>query len=368
MIDRALMAQCHTFISGHAPKSVSEQLQALSESAHAALPPDRYGEGGATRLLEERVGELVARDAARFVAKGTIAQMAALRVWCDQSGRPTAAVHQLSHFNQDEMGAIERLHGITLLRCGDLSGPFTVEQLEELGELPGVVSVELPLRNSGYKLTPWEDLVAISEWCRDNHVPFHIDGARAWGAAVTYGKSLAEIAALCDSIYLSFYKELGGLYGCVLCGDGEFVAGADTWIARHGGIPFRQYPAAISALDGLEKHLPRLKDYAARAREMAAAINDVDGAFTIPAVPHTSGFQIGIACDPETAEAALRQLTEESGIWIGPGFYSMAREDQCCFDVEIGTAAMRLEAATWAAHIERLIELTRAAASTKAAE
>ncbi len=368
MIDRALMAKCHTYISGHAPQSVSDQLNALAASEHAQLPPDRYGEGGATTLLEQRCADLTGRDAARFVAKGMIAQMAAIRVWCDRSQRPTAAVHQLSHFNQDEMGAIERLHGITLLRCGELSGPFTVKHLDELGELPGVVSVELPLRNSGYKLTPWDDLVDISNWCRDKGVPFHIDGARAWGAAVAYGKSLADIAALCDSIYLSFYKELGGLYGCVLCGDSAFIADADTWISRHGGIPFRQFPAAISALDGLAKHLPHLKDYADRAREIAAAINRVEGAFTIPAVPHTNGFQIGMECDPETAEAALLQLTEESGIWIGPGFYAMAREDQCCFDVEVGTAAMSLDAATWAAHIERLIEMTRAAAAPKAAE
>lgn len=368
MIDRALMAECHTFISGHEPQSVSAQLHALADSPHAVHEPDRYGGNGATKLLEERVAGLAGREAARFVSKGTIAQMAALRVWADRSGRPTAAVHQLSHFNQDEMGAIERLHGLALLRCGDTAGPFTVSDLEDLGELPGVVSVELPLRNSGYKLTPWHELVAISDWCKSNNVPFHIDGARAWGAAIAYGKELSEIAALCDSIYLSFYKELGGLYGCVLCGDAEFIAACDPWISRHGGAVFRQFPAAISALDGLDTHLPNLASYANRARKMAAAINGIDGAFTIPSVPHTNGFQIGIECDPDTAERALDALSRESQIWIGPGFYRMQREDQCCFDVEIGTAAARLEPAAWAAHIERLIELTRSAELKPAAE
>lgn len=368
MIDAKMRWTSTHLLNGHVSRDAKTVLQDLVDSPYAAEVPDFYGEGGATTLLEERVADLTGREAARFVAKGMIAQMAALRVHAETSGRMTVAVHRLSHFDYDEMGAVERLHPLTLLRTGDHGTPSTVDDLEELGELPGVVSVELPLRRAGYRLTPWDDLVAIADWCREKNVPLHLDGARSWGAAVAYDKPLAEVAALGASIYLSFYKELGGLAGCCLAGDKEFLEAANPWIVRHGGEMFRSFPVAISALDGLDQHLPRLGEYAARAREFAAAINVIDGAYTMPIVPHTNGMQICLELDAEAAEPVLEELTRESGLWLAPGFFKLGREGYCGFDVEIGTASMSLDVATWADHITRLIEMTRAAATSNAAE
>lgn len=368
MIDVSLRAHCPIALTAHEPRDVRTQLQTLAESPYADLPADAYGNGGAAAELENRLVELTGHAAAKFISKGMIAQMAALRTWAEKSGRMSAAIHRLSHFDYDEMGAVEQLHPIKFLRCGDHSGPFTVADLEALGELPGVVSVELPLRRSGYKLTPWDELVAISEWCRTHQVPLHFDGARAWGAAVGYGKPLSELTALADSIYLSFYKELGGLSGCILAGDDSFIAATAPWVARHGGQLYRQFPATVSALDGLDRHLPKLPEYAARARTIAEAINRIEGAYTIPDVPHTAGFQICLELNAEQAEPALEALTRETRIWLAPGFYKMARENHCCFDVETGSAAARLEPAAWATHIERLIEMTKAGSHPKAAE
>lgn len=363
MIDPKLRWSSKHLLNGHVPRDVKSVLQDLADSPYAQEVPDFYGEGGAAELLEARVADLTGREAARFVAKGMIAQMAALRVHAERSGRMTVAVHRLSHFDYDEMGAVERLHPLQLLRTGDHDNPFTVKDLEALGEVPGVVSVELPLRRAGYRLTPWDDLVAISDWCREKNVPLHLDGARSWGAAVAYGKPLSEVAALGSSIYLSFYKELGGLAGCCLAGDVAFLEAAKPWIVRHGGELFRSFPVAISALDGLDNHLPRLGEYAARAREFAAAINAIDGAYTMPRVPHTNGMQICLELDAAVAEPVLEELTRETGLWLAPGFFKSGREGFCGFDVEIGTGAMSLDADIWADHIERLIDMTRAAAT-----
>lgn len=368
MIDPNLRWTSQHLLHGHLARDAKTVLQHLADSPYADEVPDFYGEGGATTTLETRVANLTGREGARFVAKGMIAQMAALRVHAEKSGRNTVAAHRLSHFDYDEMGAVERLHPLTLLRCGDHGTPFTVADLEALGELPGVVSVELPLRRAGYRLTPWDDLVAIADWCRAKTVPLHLDGARSWGAAIAYGRSLSEVAALGSSIYLSFYKELGGLAGCCLAGDKDFLAAVSPWIVRHGGELFRLFPLAISALDGLDQHLPHLGDYAARAREFALAINAIDGAYTQPIVPHTNGMQICLEVAADVAEPVLEELTRATGLWLAPGLFKTGREDHCGFDVEIGTASMSLDAATWADHIERLIEMTHAAAIKNAAE
>ena len=46
---------------------------------------------------------------------------------------------------------------------------------------------------------------------RAGRLPLHFDGARLWEAAPFYGRPYAEIAALADSVYVSFSKGLAPL-------------------------------------------------------------------------------------------------------------------------------------------------------------
>ncbi len=360
MIDRALMLECRHVLNGHRPVDMAGQLRALADSPHARGAADFYGDGPAVKALCGRVGGLAGHEATRFVIKGMMAQMAAFKVWTARSGRPTVAVHRLSHVDYDELGAVERVGGLTVLRTGTGVEPFRVADLEALGEKPGVVSVELPLRRAGYRLLPLDDLREIADWCRDQGVPIHIDGARAWGAAVAYGVDLADLAGLADSIYLSFYKELGGLAGCTLSGSQRFIDEAEAWITRLGGDVFRVFPYAVAALEGLDRHLPVLADYQDLARRIAAAVDEIDGSHCEPAVPHTNGFQIVLGVSPDAAEAVLEDVTRETGIWLTVGFYPRPNENECCFDVEIGSAAVSLNPEDWAAHIGMLVARAKA--------
>jgi hypothetical protein len=71
--------------------------------------------------------------------------------------------------------------------------------------------VELPQREIGGLLPAWDDLVAQVGWARDRDTAVHLDGARLWEAAAGYERSPAEVAALFDSVYVSFYKGIGAL-------------------------------------------------------------------------------------------------------------------------------------------------------------
>ena len=69
--------------------------------------------------------------------------------------------------------------------------------------------------------------------CRERGVPLHLDGARIWESAPHLGHSVAEIAALADSVYVSFYKGLGGLAGAAVAGPEDEV-GAGAGLAHTG--------------------------------------------------------------------------------------------------------------------------------------
>lgn len=330
---------CKRALSGHRRRSVRERLAALADSPLAVLPPDLYGEGEAIAALEGEVAALLGKPAAAFMVKGVVAQQAALRSWTDRAGRRTVALHPKSHIDLDEHSAYERLHGLAGIRLGRDCAPFTAADLAAVAEGLGVAVVELPLRRAGFRLPEWDELVAISRWCRARSVPLHFDGARLWEAQPCYARPLDEIAALADSVYVSLYKGLDGLGGAVLAGTAEFIAEARVWQARHCGALVTAFPFVISAHDGLRRHLPRMGGYFERARSLAASLARVPGAAVAPAPPHCNAFQLYLPAGAAALETAHLALAQASGVWLFGRFADTALPGLAMAEVSIGDAA-----------------------------
>ncbi|MEI9982539.1 MAG: beta-eliminating lyase-related protein [Aliidongia sp.] len=335
---REIRNGCTKILSGHRPRTARQWFEALATSVEADTRLDEYGDGDAIQALERETAALLGKPAATFMPKGIIAQQAALRVWTDRSNRPIVALHPKSHIAFDERDAIERLHRLSLTRLGHDFAPFTAADLAAAGEAFGAVVVELPLRRAGYKLPDWAALVGISDWCREHAVPLHFDGARLWESQPFYGKSLAEIAALADSVYVSFYKGLGGLAGCVLAGGERFIREARVWQGRHGGF-LPSSPAEIASVQaGLRHHLPRMPLYAARARSLAAALDVLPGVRSVPLPPQTNSFQLYLPGAPAALETAHLALAEAEQRWLFGRYAPTGRPDQTMVEIAIGDA------------------------------
>lgn len=343
-------------LSRHPRRNVRDWFALLAQAGDADGPPDSYGEGAALQALERRVAELLGTEAGVFVIKGVIAQQAALRVWTDRSGVPVVALHPACHLDRDEAGGYERLHRLAAVRLGTVA-PFTAEDLEQAAERLGVVTVELPLRRAGFRLPNWDELVAISRWCRENGVPLHLDGARLWESTPYYGRTLAEIVALVDSVYVSFYKGLGGLAGCVLAGSAEFVAAARPWIARQGGSLATAFPYVLAATEGLERYLPRMPEYHARAVSLAAALAAVPGVFVAPTPPHTNAFQVYLPGAAARLRAANLAVAEADSVWLFDGFAAAPIPGLAMAEVQVGEATADLTDREAVTLVSRLVDM-----------
>lgn len=309
--------RCTRWLNGHRPlRSMRESLLALAEQPEAALPLDVYGQGEAMQALEAEVAALLGKPAARFLHKGVAAQLAALRVHCGDGDGPVA-LHPQSHIAIDEAEAFEALMQLRGLRIGETDVPFTNEHLAALPQAPAVVVVELPLRRGGYRLSRWEDLVNLSTWCRAARIPLHFDGARLWEASAHYGRPLAEIAALADSVYVSFYKGLGGQAGCVLAGSSEFIASVSPWQTRLAGNLFTAYPMVLSAAHGLRTQLAHMPAYRARAQALAAVLAAEPGWRVSPEVPQVNAFQLHLPVAPEALRDGMLAVAQREGFWLG---------------------------------------------------
>ncbi len=354
-----LRASCQHFLSGHLPRTQRTWLADLATSPLAELRLDVYNEGPAIALLEGEVATLLGKEAALFVHKGVVAQQMALRAWTDRSGKRAVALHPKSHIELDERQAYERLHPLVGLCAGADHRPFTLQELKALHEPCGAIVIELPLRRAGYKLLPWEELVAISAWAREQGIPLHFDGARLWECAPFYGRSYAEIAALADSVYVSFYKGLGGLAGCILAGPADFIEETRAWHIRLGGSLYTVFPYILAAYDGLHHHLPKMEAYVARAREVSAALAHLPGVMIVPDPPHTNAFQIYLPTTREKLQKAAEKLAKTERLWLFSSFMETTFPALTMSEITIGEAAEQWTTEEIVIALQQLLDYTR---------
>ncbi|MYX04540.1 MULTISPECIES: beta-eliminating lyase-related protein [unclassified Streptomyces] len=306
-----------------ADATLGERLAALAADAPSVHDPDDctdvYG-GGVVADLERRTARLLGMEAAAFFPTGTMAQQVALRCWAGRTGNATVALHPLSHPEVHEGGALGVVSGLRTVH--PTSGP-RLPDAEEIREFPepfGTLMLELPLRDAGFVLPSWEELTAVVDAARERDAVVHFDGARLWECGPHFGRALPEIAGLADSVYVSFYKSLDGLSGAVLAGPSTLVEEARVWRHRYGGQLFQQFPAALSALVGLERELPRLPSYVAHAKVVAGALAEGFAAAGLPwfrvhpEPPHTHQFQVWLPYGTEVLDEASVRQAERTGV------------------------------------------------------
>ncbi|KOG82183.1 MULTISPECIES: threonine aldolase family protein [Streptomyces] len=313
-----------------ADRTVGERLSALASDASSVHDPDDWTDvygGGVVADLERRVAGLLGMEAAAFFPTGTMAQQVALRCWAGRTGDATVALHPLSHPELHENGALGAVSGLRTVRPTSEPRLPDADEVRGFPEPFGTLMLELPLRDAGFVLPSWEELTAVVEAARERDAVVHLDGARLWECGPHFGREPAEIAALADSVYVSFYKSLDGLSGAALAGPETLVEEARVWRHRYGGQVFQQFPTALSALLGLERELPRLPSYVAHAKVVAGALAEGLAAagtpwFRVrPEPPHTHQFQVWLPYGAEVLDEASVRQAEETGVALFRRWY-----------------------------------------------
>ncbi|MGJ6981018.1 threonine aldolase family protein [Aestuariimicrobium soli] len=252
--------------------------------AQAPVGDDVYGEDPAILEFEARVAELCGKPAALFCATGSLSNLLGVNalvapgteVLCEAS----------AHIARAEMGAHGSLHGVTMrtwVASGRESGTPGVARTAQVAELlspdagpylvsTAAVEIENTHNFAGGAIQPIEHLREVSALCREVGVGLHLDGARLWNAHVETGVSIADYAALFDTVSLCFSKGLGAPVGSVLVGSDEAIAGARVQRKRLGAGWRQAGMLAAAAQFALDHHVERLTDDHAAARAFAEAV------------------------------------------------------------------------------------------------
>ncbi len=321
-------------LGGHAKRNVQVLLDAL-EKIEGSVEGDTYGNGKLIEDFQSKMAEYLGKEAAIFFPSGTMAQQIALRVWSDRKGIKRVAYHPLAHLEIHEEDGLKELHQIeTVLLCAK-DRIVRLEDVLNMQEEVACILLELPQREIGGQLPAYEELVAISAHCREKGIKLHLDGARLMEILPYYQKSAAEVCQLFDSVYMSFYKGVGGIAGAILAGDGDFTKEARVWKHRYGGELISLYPYIISADHYFEQRRSKMGQYYEQAQELAALYNRCHRVKTVPEVPVSNMFHVHVELPIEQVEAALLSVQQDTGIGLTP-YVRQYDQTVCYYEVGIG--------------------------------
>lgn len=232
--------------------------------------------------LQERIADLLGKEAAIFMPSGTMTNQVAVRLHC-QRGDEFLCEYGCHIFTY-EQAAFASMSGVAAHPLVGRHGNLTLEQLvaarrpdNEHAARTTLVCLEHTHNRAGGKLLDWAEVLKIEAWCRAHSIRLHLDGARLFNAAVATGKPLAELAAPFDTVSVCFSKGLGAPVGSALVGSREFIAQARRHRKAFGGGMRQSGILAAAALYALEHNFARLAEDHANASWLAEAIQNMPG-------------------------------------------------------------------------------------------
>jgi threonine aldolase len=250
--------------------------------AEAEVGDDQYGEDPTVNCLQERVAELLGKEAALFMPSGTMANQTALKT-LTQPG-DDVIVSEEAHILLHESGASGANSGIQFTVAGK-GGLFTLADYLEAYKAPGhvvlppttVVTIENTHNRGSGVVFPQGEILSICAAAKAHGVRSLCDGARLFNAATASGLSLAELAEPFDVVTLAFSKGLGCPVGSMVAGSAKDMKRAKRIRRMFGGAMRQSGILAAAALYALDNQFSRLGEDHENAKLIAERLANVRG-------------------------------------------------------------------------------------------
>lgn len=265
--------------------TVTRPSPAMREAiARAEVGDDVFGDDPTVNALQERMAQMLGKEAALFMPTGTQSNLCALMSHCQRGDE--YIVGQMAHTYRWEAGG-----GAVL---GSIQPQPIAHQADgtlALAEIEASIKPDDPhfarsrllcLENTlGGRLMTMAYLQDATALARRHGLATHLDGARLFNAAVGLGgeprANARAMAELFDSVSVCFSKGLGAPAGSALVGSKELIARAKRVRKMAGGTMRQAGILAAAAMHALDHHIDRLADDHVRARRLADALQGLPG-------------------------------------------------------------------------------------------
>ncbi len=250
--------------------------------SQAEVGDDVLGDDPSVIRLQERVAEIMGKEAACFVPTGTMANQTAIRAHTEPGDEIIA--HEGSHIIHYETGAPAALSGCMVRPLPGARGLFDVNELAAAIRPAGIHSpnsrlliIENTHNRGGGSVWPLDQIHRVAKTARQAGLRLHMDGARVWNACAASGHAPRDYAQHFDTVSCCFSKGLGAPAGSAVAGDRAAIARVHRFRKMFGGTMRQSGVLAAAALYALDHHRERLAQDHENARRLAQGIRDIEG-------------------------------------------------------------------------------------------
>ena len=299
----------------------------LKAMAEAQVGDDVFGEDPTINKLEEMAADRLGKEAALFVASGTMGNLVSLLAHCGRGDE--IILGNLSHtffFEQGGSAAVGSIHPRTVANLPD--GTLALPEIEAAVRSDNIhfpLTRLIVLENThnlcgGYPLDIYY-MRAVGDIARRHGLKIHVDGARIFNAAVALGAKVDQLAAEADSVSFCLSKGLAAPVGSVVCGTRDFISQARRARKVLGGGMRQAGVLAAAGIVALNEMVDRLAEDHANARKLAAGLAEMPGLSIDPSLVKTDIVYFEVKRDNLTVEELVQRL-EGHGVRmlpVGPG-------------------------------------------------
>jgi threonine aldolase len=288
--------------------------------ANAEVGDDVFGDDPTVHRLQDRLAEMLGKEAAVYVPSGTMSNQIGVRVHC-QPGDEFICEAGCHIYNYEQAGYAQ----LSGLAARTVEGDFGVLRLEQLtglvrGDNDHLVRTRLVClenthnRGSG-RIQPYDEVVRICRWAHALGLATHLDGARLFNAVVATGISARDWSQHFDTVSICFSKGLGAPIGSALAGPKDLIAKARRVRKLFGGGMRQAGVIAAAALYALEQHVERLADDHTHAKILAEAVRSCPKFQLRPEQIDTNIVIFHVDPSLGTAADVVMQLKHQ-GVWM----------------------------------------------------
>ncbi len=256
--------------------------------AEAELGDDVFGDDPTVNALEQRAAELTGKEAAVFVASGTMGNLVSLMAHVPRGGEIIAGDGSHSFAHEAANFAVVVGASMKLLPWND-EGLMDLDAIARAWRNPddvhepltSLVMLENTHSDSMAQPLPAEYVSAVGRLAHERGVPLHLDGARIFNASVALATPVAELAAAADSMTFCLSKGLACPIGSIVVGKGDFIHRARRARKLLGGgmrqVGVLAAAGLVALSDGPTGMIERLADDHANARRLADGLAQLPG-------------------------------------------------------------------------------------------
>ncbi len=313
------MSQMIDLRSDTVTKPSKEMRQAM---AQAQVGDDVFGDDPTVNMLQEKVADMLEKEAALFVPSGTMANLIAILTHTNHGDE--VIMEKESHTFNYEVGGAAALAGVQINPLISDRGILEKDQIEEAIRIPNVhipqttlICLENTHNRGGGTVYPLEKIQTISQLAGERELKTHLDGARLFNACVASRIDVKEYANCFDSLTFCFSKGLGAPVGSILAGSKEFIEKAHRYRKMLGGGMRQVGILAAAAIYALDNNVERLAEDHLFAKMLANALAKIDGFQINPEHVETNIVVFDVSKSKFSVNQVVEKM-EDNGVLLVP--------------------------------------------------